>query len=80
MVDSGEVSLLKGVQAASVANQQVVWESLLLELNIFRVVFVLFVVKEILLGSLWEIIGEDRVFFNVFRLILGNAGSNRLLK
>ena len=75
VLSGSHISLFKLVQLHAVTDKQVVGDSSLVELDVVFEVLVLFFVEQVLLGSLWDVVVEQRVAFVEFSLVLRDTSA-----
>ena len=80
ILSGGHVTLLKLLHFHTVSDHEIVWDSVLVELNIIFKVFVLLLVQQILLSSLRNVVGKDRVSLMELGLVLSDTSIIRFLR
>ena len=62
------------------SGKKIMWQASLVEFDILLIVLVIFFLEEVLLGSFWNIIGEDRAAFVESGLIFADSSASWFLK
>ena len=74
-----QISIFECVDLLAVTYEEMMWQTSLVELNIVLEVHVLFLFEQVLLSSLWNIIGKQGVTLMKLCLILSNSSSHMFL-